>query len=47
MFAGLNGVMTGLKPGLFSISLNTRKPSVRKNPFGLLMNVIALFFKDP
>jgi hypothetical protein len=48
MFAGLNGVMTGIKPGNFSISLNQRNPSVRTDPFALGFNLISLAtFQEP
>lgn len=43
MFAGTNGVFTGMKSGAFSISLNNRKPSFRTDLFGLLGNIAALF----
>ena len=43
MFAGVNGVFTGMKSGAFSISLNNRKPSFRTDILGLLTNVGALF----
>lgn len=32
MFAGLNGVYTGIKKGAFSISEDLRKPSEETNP---------------
>ena len=43
MFAGINGVFTGIKKGAFSISLNNRKPSWRTNPIGLLLNIKGIF----
>ena len=43
MFAGLNGVFTGIKKGAFSISLNNRKPSWRTNPIGFLKNLSGIF----
>jgi hypothetical protein len=43
MFAGTNGVFTGMKSGAFSVSLNNRKPSFRTDIFGLLTNIGALF----
>jgi hypothetical protein len=46
MFAGLNGVYTGVKPG-FSISLNTRKPSHRHNLINLIANLGATTMGRP
>jgi hypothetical protein len=43
MFAGYNGVMTGIKKGAFSISLNERKPSWRTSPLELIKNFASLF----
>lgn len=43
MFAPLNTVMTGFKNNAFSISLNQRKPSYRKNPLSLLSNIGKIF----
>lgn len=43
MFAGTNGVFTGMKSGAFSVSLNNRKPSFRTDIMGLLSNIGALF----
>jgi hypothetical protein len=43
MFAGTNGVFTGMKSGAFSISLNNRKPSFRTDIFELLKNVASIF----
>ena len=47
MFAGLNGVLTGERPGGFSISLNTRKPSHREDFWRLAGNIGATFFGRP
>lgn len=41
MFAGFNGVFTAHKEG-FSVSLNERKPSWRKNPFDFLTNIFDI-----
>jgi hypothetical protein len=43
MFAGYNGVMTGIRKGAFSISLNERKPSWRTDPIELIKNLASLF----
>jgi hypothetical protein len=47
MFAGLNGVMTGERPGGFSISLNSRNPSYRKNLLVLAVNIAAYITSAP
>jgi len=47
MFGGLNAVMTGERPNGFSISLNSRNPSYRKNPFILAVNIGAHIFQAP
>ncbi|MFN9905777.1 MAG: hypothetical protein ACK56F_06555, partial [bacterium] len=48
MFTGLTGVMTGNSIiGSYSISLNERKPSWRKNPFDLIWNIANVFMKYP
>jgi hypothetical protein len=43
MFAGYNGVMTGMRKGQFSISINERKPSWRSDPLELIKNFASLF----
>jgi len=43
MFAPLNTVFTAWKNNAFSISLNERKPSYRKNPLILIDNIIRIF----
>ena len=47
MFAGMNGVMTGERPNAFSISLNSRNPSYRKNYFTLAQNIATFIFNAP
>ena len=42
-FAGYNGVMTGVKKGAFSISINERKPTWRQDILALLKNFASLF----
>ena len=42
MFAGYNGVFTGIKKGAFSISLNSRKPSWRRDYASLIVNIMAI-----
>lgn len=46
MFVGLNGVFTGQRDG-YSVSLNERKPSWRKNPLDLLWNIGNTFVGLP
>jgi N-acylethanolamine-hydrolysing acid amidase len=43
MFGGYNGVMTGMRKGQFSISINERKPSWRSDPLELIKNFASLF----
>lgn len=43
MFAGYNGVMTGIRKGAFSISINERKPSWRSDPVELIKNLASLY----
>ncbi len=47
MFAGLNGVMTGERPNGFSISLNSRNPSYRKDPLVFALNLGSYIFNAP
>lgn len=47
MFAGYNSVLTAEKKGAFSISLNERPASKRKEPFGLLVNIGMIMFGYP
>ena len=42
MFAGYRGVLTGMKKGGFSISLNSRKPSYRRDIFSLIVNLFYI-----
>jgi N-acylethanolamine-hydrolysing acid amidase len=43
MFAAMNGVLTGSRPGAWAVSLNQRKPSWRTNPLELVKNFASLF----
>ena len=47
MFAGLNGVMTGERPGGFSISLNSRNPTDRRDLLVLAFNLAAYITGAP
>ena len=42
LFAGFNGILTGIRKDGFSISLNTRKPSCVSNYIYLAQNIINL-----
>jgi hypothetical protein len=41
MFAGTLGVYTGMKPGAFSVSQNTRYKN--KNPLYLMENIVMMY----
>lgn len=42
MFAGYTGIFTGIRKGAFSVSINTRKPSWRRDLTSLALNVLNI-----